>query len=186
MTDPQDDNQTEPQDDPTPQTDDSATGEDSNPTEPTTELSPLEQAKKETAEMREMALRAVADLQNFKRRTDEQRSELALFANINFLQAIFPVIDNFKRAFNHIPEDIVENEWVKAISGIEKSFVDTLQSLGLKEVPCLVGAPFDPNLHEVVMQDAGTKDAILECFEKGYTFKEKVVRPAKVKVGNGN
>ncbi|MDP2624981.1 MAG: nucleotide exchange factor GrpE, partial [Candidatus Peregrinibacteria bacterium] len=124
----------------------------------TDELTPLEQAQKEAYEMREMAQRALADLQNFKRRVEEQRGELILFANIHFLQAIFPVIDNFKRAFTHIPEEITENEWVKAVSTIEKSFMDTLTSLGLEEIPCETGTKFDPNFHEVLMQGPGEKD----------------------------
>tara|TARA_B100000315_G_C14353132_1_gene484911 strand:- start:258 stop:779 length:522 start_codon:yes stop_codon:yes gene_type:complete len=145
----------------------------------------LKEAEAKVEEVTETAKRAMADLQNFKRRVEEERGNLILYANQQFLMGIFPIIDNFQRAFLNIPEDLAENEWVKGVYAIEKQFIETLNTLGLQEIPCEIGAPFDPNLHEAVMQDSGKKDTILEYFEKGYTFKNQVVRPAKVKVGNG-
>ena len=145
----------------------------------------LAETEAKLAKMTDMAQRAAAEFQNFKRRTDEERANLKLYANLHFLQAIFPVIDNFQRAFAHMPDELADNEWVKGVISIEKQFIVTLTSLGLHEIPCETGAPFDPNLHEVVAQEKGDKDAILECFEKGYQFNDRVVRPAKVKVGNG-
>lgn len=146
----------------------------------------LATAQQRLAEMTEIAKRATADLQNFKRRNEEDRGSLILFANTHFLQAIFPVIDNLQRAFQHIPDDVKENEWVKGIFAIEKQLIDTLKNLGLEEIPTLINSTFNPNFHEVVLQSPGQKDAILECFEKGYTFKGQTIRPARVKVGDGN
>ncbi len=146
----------------------------------------LIQAEEELAEMTETAKRTAADLQNFRRRSEEERGSLALYANLQFLQGIFPVIDNLQLAFQHIPEDLAENEWVKGVYTIEKQFMDTLAGLGLHEIPCEPGSPFDPNIHEALMQGPGEKDTVLECFEKGYQFKDQVVRPAKVKVGDGS
>ncbi len=146
----------------------------------------LIQAEEELAEMTETAKRVAADLQNFRRRTEEERANLSLYANLQFLQGIFPIIDNLQLAFQHIPEDLTENEWVKGVYAIEKQFMATLASLGLNEIPCEPGTPFDPNIHEALMQAPGEKDTILECLEKGYQFKDQVVRPAKVKVGDGN
>lgn len=146
----------------------------------------LKETEEKLNEMTESAKRAVADLQNFRRRADEERSGLVLYANLQFLQGIFPVIDNFQLAFQHIPETLKENEWVKGVYAIEKKFVDTLRTLGLTEIPCEQGFPFNPNIHEAVLQGPGAKDTVIECFEKGYQFKEQVIRPAKVKVGDGN
>ena len=143
-------------------------------------------AEEELAKMTDTATRAAADLQNFRRRAEEERGSLALYANLQFLQGIFPVIDNFQRAFEHIPEDLADNEWVKGVYGIEKQFMDTLASLGLLEIPAKPGSPFDPNIHEALMQAPGKKDTVLECLERGYQFKDQVVRPAKVKVGDGS
>lgn len=145
----------------------------------------LAEAEAKLAEMTETAQRAAADFQNFKRRTEEEKSGLRIFANLQFLQAIFPVIDNFQRAFQHIPESLTNDEWVKGVYAIEKQFTLTLAALGLSEIPCELGSKFDPHLHEAVTQGPGAKDTILECLEKGYLFNTMVVRPAKVKVGNG-
>ncbi|MFA6435608.1 MAG: nucleotide exchange factor GrpE [Candidatus Gracilibacteria bacterium] len=145
----------------------------------------LANAQQKLNEMTEIAKRATADLQNFKRRNEEERGSLILFANTHFLQGIFPVIDNLQRAFQHIPEDVQANEWVKGLYAIEKQLISTLNNLGLEEIPTLIGSPFNPNFHEVVTQGPGQKDAILECFEKGYTFKGQTIRPARVKVGDG-
>jgi molecular chaperone GrpE len=176
-----------------PQTDDTTQPQHDDQAIPTEEpatmggdMSEFERLQNEANEMKALAQRTLADLQNFKRRADEQRAELSIFANIKFLEAIFPVIDNFKRAFDHVPEEIKDNEWVKGVSSIEKNFMDTLSSLGLAEINCEAGTKFDPNLHEALMQGPGAKDTVVECFEKGYQFKDKVVRPAKVKVGDGS
>jgi molecular chaperone GrpE len=168
------------------------TDDDTTTPPPTGLQSDLDEAKKlladteaQLSEMTEMAQRTAAEFQNFKRRNDEERGNLKLYANLHFLQAIFPVMDNFQRAFAHMPENLKDDEWVKGIVTIEKQFITTLTSLGLHEIPCEVGNPFDPNLHEVLTQGKGDKDSILECFEKGYTFNDMVVRPAKVQVGSG-
>lgn len=145
----------------------------------------LAETEEKLTEMTEAAQRSAAELQNFKRRTEEEKGSLKIFANLQFLQAIFPVIDNFQRAFTHMPEELKNNEWVTGVVAIEKQFIDTLNSLGLRDIPCETGSKFDPNLHEVMAQGPGEKDAILECFEKGFMFNDMVVKPAKIQVGNG-
>ena len=145
----------------------------------------LAEAEEKLNEMTEMAKRAAADLQNYKRRTDEERADLKVYANLHLLQNIFPALDNFQRALPQMPEELQDNEWVKGILAIEQQLMGGLMSLGLEEIPCETGTKFDPNLHEALMQDNGEKDTVLDCFEKGYTWNGMVVRPAKVKVGNG-
>lgn len=144
----------------------------------------LAQLKEEHQALEETAKRAVADLQNFRRRIDEERSELKVFANVELLGALFPVIDNLKRAFDHIHENIAENEWVKGIQSIEQQLLSTLTQLGLEEI-ATTGEQFDPELHEAVMQGPGPQNEIIEEFEKGFAFKGKSIRPAKVRVGDG-
>ena len=83
--------------------------------------------------MTETAKRAMADLQNFKRRTEEERGEIQVYANMRLLEAIFPALDNFARAFEIIPEDLEEEEWVKGIQGIESNLMNALAALGLDD-----------------------------------------------------
>lgn len=142
----------------------------------------LKKLQAELAEMTETAKRAMADLQNFKRRTEEERGELQIFANMHLLETIFPALDNFTRAFELIPEDLEEEEWIKGIQNIENNLMNALKNLGL-EVIDQTGIPVDPNRHEVLMEGEGPAGEVVQIFEKGYTFKGKTLRPAKVQVG---
>ena len=138
----------------------------------------------ELAEMTETAKRAMADLANFKRRTEEERGEIQVFANMTLLHAIFPAIDNLNRAFENIPEELAENEWVKGIKNIEDGLISALEDIGLESIEDL-GADVDPHRHEVLMEAPGEKGKVMQIFEKGYSFKGKTIRPAKVQVGQG-
>lgn len=138
----------------------------------------------ELAQMTETAKRAIADFQNLKRRTEEERDEIRIYANKRLLEAIFPAIDNFKRAFEQTPEELKNHEWVKGLEGIEKSLVDALSNLGLESIEA-VGVPVDPNQHEVLMEGEGDAGHVVKIFEKGYSFNGKTIRPAKVQVGSG-
>ncbi len=142
------------------------------------------QQNDELAAMTETAKRALADLQNYKRRAEEERGELQIYANLRLLEAIFPTIDNLARAFDTIPEDLKSNEWIKGVQSIEKNLLTELQKLGL-EVVNQTGVPVDPNKHEVVLQAAGPTNEVLQILEKGYLYKGRAIRPAKVQVGNG-
>lgn len=145
----------------------------------------LAQLQEELSTMTETAKRALADLQNYKRRTEEERGEIQVYANMQLLQAIFPALDDLKRAFDNIPEDLKENEWVKGISGVESNLMNALQSLGLESID-EIGVPVDPHRHEVLMEAPGEPGQVLQVFEKGYAFKGKTIRPAKVQVGSTN
>lgn len=142
----------------------------------------LQQLQAELAAMTETAKRALADLQNYKRRTEEERAEIQVFANMKLLQAIFPALDNFTRAFETIPEELKSNEWVKGIQLIEENLMNALKTLGLETID-QTGIPVDPNVHEVLMEGEGAAGQVVQIFEKGYRFSGKTIRPAKVMVG---
>jgi molecular chaperone GrpE len=161
-----DDTQHSPQDSNTPIADDSATA----------------QLQADLNAMTETAKRALADLQNFKRRTEEERAELQIYANMKLLQALFPALDNFARAFASVPEELSANEWVKGVQAIESNLLSALTSLGL-EVIDQINVPVDPYRHEILMEGEGPAGQVIQVFEKGYAFKGKTVRPAKVQVG---
>lgn len=141
-----------------------------------------EKLKAELASMTEMAKRTLADFQNYKRRVDEERSEIQVFANMRLLQAIFPAIDNLARAFESVPEELKNNEWLKGVQAIEKNLLDALQKLGL-EVIAETGVAADPNKHEVLLQSEGPTGQVTQILEKGYSFNGRTIRPAKVAVG---
>lgn len=144
----------------------------------------LTKLKGELDSMTETAKRALADLQNYKRRAEEERSELQIYANLRLLEAIFPTIDNLARAFDSVPEDLKTNEWIKGVQSIEKNLLTELEKLGL-EVISQSGVQVDPNKHEVVLQGVGPANQVVQILEKGYLYKGRVIRPAKVQVGSG-
>ncbi len=152
---------------------------DSNQNPPQDELIKLQA---ELAAMTETAKRAMADLQNFKRRTEEERGEIQIFANMRFLQALFPALDNFARAFGSVPPELAENDWVKGVQSIESNLLRALTDLGLEAID-QVNVPADPHRHEILMEGDGPTGQVIQIFEKGYAFKGKTVRPAKVMVG---
>ena len=98
---------------------------------------------------------------------------------------VLPVLDNFERAMKEVPEGQEGSEWIAGIAQIHKQFKDVLGKQRVAEIPT-EGQKFDPNLHEALMQGPGEKDMIVEEMEKGYMMGERVLRPAKVKVGDGS
>ena len=129
--------------------------------------------------------RAMADLQNYKRRTDEDQGSFVKFANAELLKILLPVIDNFDRSAGHLPDDLRGNDWAKGVVQIHDDLLKTLEKIGVKRIKT-VGEKLDPNLHEGLMTGPGKKDIIIEEFEPGYTLNDNVIKPAKVKVGDGN
>ncbi len=141
----------------------------------------LNEANQKADEMTGAAQRALADLQNFKRRTEEERSRFAQMASAGIVNAILPHLDNFHRAFEHAPES---NEWAESIKKITQDLEASLAAQGLQKIE-VVGQKLDPNQHEALLQGPGEKDIIIEELEPGYMLGQYVVKPAKVKVGNG-
>jgi molecular chaperone GrpE len=128
--------------------------------------------------------RAMADLQNYKRRTEEDQAKFVKFANAELIKVLLPIIDNFDRSTEHLPDDLKNNEWAKGIVQIHDDFLKTLKTVGVKKIKT-IGETLNPNLHEGLIAGPGKKDVILEELEPGYTLNDNVIKPAKVKVGDG-
>lgn len=144
----------------------------------------MEKLRKDLAQMTEAARRAMADLQNYKKRSEEERKALHQFAAISLILELLPIVDNFKRAVQQRPEEISKNPWTEGIVNTEKQILDLLTKQGLSEIEA-ANQPFDAQKHEALMQGPGVKDQVIEVFETGYMLGDKVLKPAKVKVGNG-
>lgn len=137
--------------------------------------------QKDLEQMTDIAKRALADLQNFKRQAAEERTQLMQMGKVTVLSDILPVLDNFNRAFEHTPPDLQENEWVNGMKNIKMQLEGLLTQSGLQEIA--TEGHVDPNLHEIVSTAPGEKDQIIQVLEKGYTLNGKVIRAAKVIVG---
>ncbi len=144
------------------------------------------QANNELSQMTETAKRTMADFQNYKRRVEEEKKSWAIFANLELIKNLLPIFDNFKRAQTHAPKDVNEEttKWLQGIGMSINQLEKLLQDFGVKKIEAL-GQKFNPDFHEALAQDKGEKDIVIEELDAGYTLGDKVLRHAKVKVGNG-
>jgi len=144
----------------------------------------LESVKKKSDEYLDGWKRAQADYINLKKRIETDMTDLTVFANADLISRIIPVLENFRRASTHAPEEIKDNDWVSGIKQIEKQLEDVLKNEGLERIN-IVGKEFDPNLCEAVCfgnSDDHKEDEVIEELESGYILKGKVLIPVKVKV----
>ena len=128
--------------------------------------------------------RAQADLSNYKKRVAQEKQDLAKFANAVLIGSMLNLVDDFQRARSTIPDSILGMTWIDGLFLIERKLVSTLEAAGLSEINAL-GEDFDPNLHEAVMHGDGPEGKIVEEFQRGYKLHDRVIRPAMVKVGQG-
>ncbi len=145
----------------------------------------IQDLEAQVKKLTDIAGRAQADLQNAKMRLQKDAEELQKYAAETLLKRLLPTVDNFQRAFQHLPEDLKTNEWVKGVSAIEQDYIRQLTDMGLRKIEAL-GTPLDPSRHEVLMQGPGETGKVLEVFEDGYELHGRILRPAKVKVGDGS
>lgn len=144
-----------------------------------------EQTTDELARLKDMAARAQADLQNAKARLEKEAQQIRAYAVQGLVERLLPTVDNFQRAFSHLPEDLKDHDWVKGLQATEQQLMSDLTAVGLKKMDSL-GKPVDPERHEVLQAGDGEKDTVVNVLEEGYELNGKVIRPAKVTVGSGN
>jgi len=128
--------------------------------------------------------RARADLDNFRKRTEREREQREIELKEIALVELLPVLDDFDLALGNIPERLQSEEWVAGILLIQKKLRGQLEKLGLEEIAA-EGLPFNPAMHEAVMQaesDQHESGIIIDVLRKGYQIRNKVIRPALVRV----
>ena len=128
--------------------------------------------------------RAQADFINYKRRSEQEKAETSNFAKTTLILNLLPVLDDLERALTSIPPHSVKRTWLDGIRLIERKFRASLETEGLSEIKTL-GEPFDPHLHEAVRNSKGEEGVVVEEIQKGYKFRDRIIRPAMVVVGNG-
>ena len=125
----------------------------------------------------------MADLQNFQTQMAKERQEYAKFAKIQVLESFLPILDNLNLALKQTPTELQDNSFIKGIEQIQKQLIKITENLGLTAIP---NNKLNPLHHEIISSIPGTLDEIIEVIEQGYTVGEKVIKPSKVVVGNGN
>lgn len=145
----------------------------------------IKKLEQEIAEANDKYARLYAEYDNFRKRTAKERDGIYADAYIDALTQILPILDNLDRAAQFSEED-AESPMAKGLEMIRRSFVETLEKMGVSEIEAL-GKPFDPNLHNAVMHvedENASENEIVEVFMKGYIRGDKVLRYAMVKVAN--
>lgn len=129
-------------------------------------------------------LRMTADFQNYKRRVEKEKSEIYKNANEQFARDLLGVVDNFERAIEQDRSDEADEQFLKGMGMILTQLQDVLKKNDVEEIDAL-GLEFDPNCHHAVAMEASDKykkDCVTYVMQKGYKLKDKVIRPAMVKV----
>lgn len=142
----------------------------------------IESLQNKVKELEDKNMRVSAEMVNSLRRKDEELNRLLKFKDEDLILEILPIIDNFERALSQKSEEI-EN-YQKGIEMIYNNLVNVLNKFEVKEIEAL-GCEFDPSFHQAVMTehiDDKKENEVIEVLQKGYTYKEKVIRPAMVKV----
>jgi molecular chaperone GrpE len=144
----------------------------------------LAEEKKRAEEFLASWQRAQADFINYKRRAEQERVEFNSYANANLVLSILPVLDDLERAIKAIPEEFNGHDWVEGIKLVERKFKTTLEGHGVKPILAL-GMAFDPKLHEAIRHEKGKEGMVIAEYQKGYMLNDKLLRPSRVAVGNG-
>ena len=144
----------------------------------------LAEEKKRAEEYLKNWQRAQADFINYKRRSEQERMEFNSYANANLLLNILPVLDDMERAIKAIPEEFASHDWVEGVKLVERKFKTILEGLGVKPILAL-GMAFDPKIHEAIRHEKGKEGMVIAEYQKGYMLNDKLLRPSRVAVGNG-
>ena len=146
----------------------------------------LEQLRQQAEENYQRLLRAQADFDNFRRRTRQEKEEFAKYASLKLVEQLLPVVDNFDRALAVGRDSKDYDALLKGVDMIFRQLDQVLANEGLKAMDA-VGQPFNPEFHQAIMQvesDEHEEGIVVEEVQKGYMLKDKVLRPAMVKVSS--
>lgn len=144
----------------------------------------LEQVRSERDSYLEQLQRSVAEFANYRRRNEQERSQLAAMVRKDVLAQFLPVLDDFERALALIPDDEKSKGWVTGLHMIDTKFRGILERADA-EIINPVGEPFDPARHEAVATEPGTTGStVVEVYQKGYAIGDLLIRPAMVKTGD--
>ncbi len=141
--------------------------------------------EQQVGELTQDLQRIRADFENYRKRTETEKTAARDAGSAVTVQKLLPAIDNIERAIRHAPDDIAEHSWVKGVTGLTKQLDKSLENLGLQRIDASKGVSFNPDLHEAIQFDEdaeGDSEIVDEQLQAGYTLNGSVIRPAMVKV----
>lgn len=137
-------------------------------------------------ELSDKLVRSMAEFENFRKRTEKEKNAMYEIGAKSVIEKILPVIDNFERGLGTLSEEEAQTPFAEGMDKIYKQLLKTLDEMDVKPIEA-VGQEFDPNFHNAVMHvedEAFGENTIAEEFQKGYTYRDSVVRHSMVKVAN--
>ncbi|WP_240613548.1 nucleotide exchange factor GrpE [Pueribacillus theae] len=143
-----------------------------------------ERIEAELKELNERFLRVQADYDNFRKRTKAEKEAAAKYRSQSLAEQLLPVLDNFERALSVETTNEESKSILQGVEMVYRQFLEALKQEDIEEVEAY-GVPFDPNKHQAVMQEKSEEHEpgiVLEVLQKGYRLKDRVIRPAMVKV----
>ena len=137
-------------------------------------------------ELQDRVTRQMAEFDNFRKRTEKEKSSMYEIGAKDVIEKILPVVDNFERGLNAVPEEDKEDPIAQGMEKIYKQLMTVLEGLDVKPIEA-VGNEFNPDFHNAVMHEENEEygeNIVTEEFQKGYTYRDSVVRHSMVKVAN--
>ena len=137
-------------------------------------------------ELTDKVKRQMAEFDNFRKRTDKEKSQMYEVGAKDIIEKILPVVDNFERGLDAVKEEEKDDPFVQGMEKVYKHLMTTLEEIEVKPIEA-VGKEFDPNLHNAVMHvedENFGENIVAEEFQKGYTYRDSIVRHSMVKVAN--
>ncbi len=137
-------------------------------------------------ELTDRVTRQMAEFDNFRKRTEKEKSAMYEIGAKDIIEKLLPIVDNFERGFTTVSEEDKEDAFVKGMEMVYKQILTMFEAVGVKPIEA-VGTEFNPDLHNAVMhvedEEVG-ENIVVEEFQKGYTYRDSVVRYSMVKVAN--
>ena len=137
-------------------------------------------------ELQDRVKRQMAEFDNYRKRTDKEKSAMFEMGASDVIKKLLPIVDNFERGFKSVTEEELQTPFAKGMDMVYKQTMKMLEDLQVKPIEAL-GSEFNPDFHNAVMHvddDSQGENIIVEEFEKGYTYRDVVIRHSMVKVAN--
>jgi len=144
----------------------------------------LAAAQEEAAKNLDGWMRSQAEFANARKRMDKQRIEIQIRATTDMVTRLLPVLDDFERAMDNVPETISEDDWFEGLGLVHRKMMGILENLNVEPIEA-VGQEFDPNCHEAIMQEASDEHesgVVTRELQKGYKIGDRIIRPSLVNV----
>ena len=146
----------------------------------------IEELTSKVEDLNDRLLRNLAEFDNFRKRNEKEKTQMFEVGAKSIVEKILPTIDNFERGLAGIPEDKKDDPFVQGMTNVYRQLMSSLEEAGVKPIEAL-GKEFDPNLHNAVMHednDEFGENTVSEELQKGYMYRDSVVRHSMVKVAN--